>query len=306
MIKTRTIRYPDDIQSMIELALLASQNNLHIYDLPYRLSSWALDSPENGQIWFLDDEVVAWAILQTPFWSLDFVIHPAYSEDLLPIILSWADQKAQILHDSPFGHPSWYTQVFSDQTDRISALERAGYQSQSNVGENSWSKVFMHRSNQSLEKKYPPRTGFIVRPLAGEREVPAYVHLHQTVFGSNNMRLEWRKRILHQQHYHPDLDIVVQAPDGILAAFCIGWMIKDLMDNLQGQIEPLGCHPNFRQYALGRVALCEVIDRMIQQGVQSIWVETDNYRNTALRLYQSLGFEVVKNVLVFRKDFIKH
>lgn len=303
MMKTKVLNFPDDIQYLIDLALLSRQNNFHLYDLTYRLSSWAMDSAENGLLWFYDGQLVAWAILQTPFWSLDFVIHPTYEKDLLPIILEWADQQAIIILDSPFGRPSWYIYVFNDQFDRIAALEKAGYQSQSNVGEDSWSKVLMWRSNQALEKKHLPKPGFVVRPLAGEKEVPAYVHLHQTVFGSKNMRLEWRTRFLQQPHYHPDLDIVVQAPEGTLAAFCIGWIMEDNHGNLQGQIEPLGCHPDFRHYALGRVALCEVIDRLIKMGVETISVETDNYRDTAFRLYQSVGFEVEKKVLVFRKDF---
>jgi len=305
MMKTKVLNFPDDLQALIDLALLSSKNNFHIYDLPYRMSSWAVDSTENGQLWFCDDQLAAWAILQSPFWSLDYVIHPEYEDVLFPVILDWADHQVNLLSGTPYNRSSWYIQIFSDQLNRITALEQAGYQSQSNVGEDSWSKVLLRRSNQPLEKKYLSKPSFIVRPLAGEYEVPAYVHLHQTVFGSKNMRVDWRTRILQLPHYQSDLDIVVQAPDGTLAAFCIGWIMEDIQGNPQGQIEPLGCHPNFRQFALGRVALCEVIDRLIQMGVQSIWVETDNYRDTAFRLYQSLGFEVVKQVMVFKKDFNK-
>ncbi len=111
--------------------------------------------------------------------------------------------------------------------------------------------------------------------------------------------------MLNLPEYQPDLDIVVEAPDGSLAAFCIGWMIKDNHGELHGQIEPLGCHPNFHQLALGRVALCEVLDRLLNKGVKSIWVETDNYRNTAFRLYRTFDFDVVREVFIFRKDFCK-
>jgi ribosomal protein S18 acetylase RimI-like enzyme len=37
-------------------------------------------------------------------------------------------------------------------------------------------------------------------------------------------------------------------------------------------------------------------------GAQQVYVETDNYRNTAFALYQSLGFRLAQEVLVFRKD----
>jgi ribosomal protein S18 acetylase RimI-like enzyme len=65
----------------------------------------------------------------------------------------------------------------------------------------------------------------------------------------------------------------------------------------------LGCHKDFRQYALGRVALAEGLRRLQALGARNIFVETDNYRNTAFRLYQSFGFEVLQDVLVYRKDY---
>jgi len=302
--KTQSLSYPHEIPAMIDLALMSSQSTFHIFDLPYRLSSWALDSSMNAQLWYEGDQLIAWVILQTPFWSLDYVIHPQYEDICLPNILTWADQQAQLLLNSSYGRPVWYTQVFSDQINRIAHLESAGYRSQANVGEDSWSKVLMHRSNQPLEKKHLPKAGFTVRPLSGENEVTAYVQLHQTVFGTTNMQAAWRSRTLKQSNYTPDLDIVVQAPDGTLAAFCIGWIMQDKEGNIHGQIEPLGCHPKFRHFALGRVALCEVVDRMIHRGVHSIWVETDNYRDTAFRLYQSTGFAVNKQVLVFSKEVV--
>ena len=302
---TQPINIHSDLAEMLQLALLSPQSNFRCFDLPYRLSSCASDSDENGQLWYKDDQLIAWAILQTPFWALDFCIHPEYEEDMLPIILKWTDQKATALFDTQCGRSAWYAQIFSDQNERMHALEEAGYRNQVDVGEDSWSKVLLQRSNQPLWKKYPPPSGFTIRPLVGELEVPAYVDLHQTVFDSKNMTIEWRSRMLNLPQYQPDLDIVVESPDGTLAAFCIGWITQDIHGDWHGQIEPLGCHPNFRQFALGRVALCEVMHRMLSKGVRSIWVETDNYRNTAFRLYRSFDFEVVREVFIFRKNFCK-
>jgi len=103
---------------------------------------------------------------------------------------------------------------------------------------------------------------------------------------------------LQQSGYRPDLDVVVAAPDGSLAAFCIGW----LHDN-HGQIEPLGCHADYRHYALGRIALAEVLRRLQVARVEQIYVETDNYRDTAMKLYEHMGFEVIRDVWIYRKDF---
>lgn len=290
---------------MAELARRSAMDHLHVIDLPYRLSSWALDEPRNAHLW--EDEaggLIGWAVLQKPFWSLDFALHPNHTA-LFPALLAWADQRAREALETPYACPSLFINVFSDQTGRIKQLEQAGYACQADVGEDSWSKVWMKRPGSLPVRDYPIPVGFSVRTLAGESEVAAYVKLHRSVFETKNMTVEWRARTLRHPDYIPNLDVVVAAPDGRLAAFCIGWLCRD--ENSHGklcaQIEPLGCHADYRRYALGRVALAEVLRRMRAYNVKDIYVETDSYRDTAFRLYESMGFEVFRDVLVFRKDF---
>ena len=286
---------------MSALVRQCPENHLHVIDLPYRLSSWAFDHPENIRLWFDQKQrLVAWAALQTPFWTIDYVCHPEAEIGLHPEILAWADQRACETINTASGHPAWFIPAFSGQSDRIRDLESAGFKCQSEVGNEAWSKVLMRRSCQTPIKVYEPRSGFIVRPLAGEKEVKDYVELHQSVFESKNMTIDWRKRTLQHPDYMPELDIVVESPHGRLVAFCICWLDKHSM---AGHVEPLGCHKDFRQYALGRVALSEGLRRLQSLGARTIFVETDNYRNTAFRLYESFDFQVIQNVLVYRKDY---
>jgi len=187
---------------MPALARQFSAEALHSIDLPYRLSSWAVEDPENVALWFDDDgRLGAWAVIQTPWWTIDYVYDSTIDPQLHQEILGWADRRARTLQ-----HPD----------------------------------------------------------------------------------------------YRPDLDLVVEAPDGRLVAFCICWFNES---TLQGQLEPLGSHKDFRQFALGRVALSEGLRRLQSLGAQEILVETDNYRNTALRLYESFDFQVIQDVLVYRKDY---
>jgi mycothiol synthase len=286
---------------MSALAHQCSENNLHVIDLPYRLSSWAFDTPENVGLWFGENQqLVAWAALQTPFWTIDYVCHPDAEIDLHQQILSWADQRARVTISTANGRPAWFIMVFAGQSNRIRDLENAEFKCQSNVGDDSWSKVLMRRSSQMPVKVYEPRSGFIVRSLAGKEETDQYVELHQSVFESKNMTADWRRRTLQHPDYMPELDIVVESPDGRLVAFCICWFDKNSM---AGHVEPLGSHKDFRQYALGRVALSEGLRRLQSLGAQTIFVETDNYRNTAFRLYESFDFQVIQDVLVYRKDY---
>jgi len=298
---SRPLSAEADISRMAALACQQPEDNLHGVDLPYRLSSWALDDPENARLWFDGDhELAAWAVTNSPFWTVDVVCRPNVEEDLHPEVMAWADSRLRAISGTPYGHPCWFVYVFSSQTNRIRAVERLGFARQGDVGENSPSKVLMRRSGSDPVRIYPPPPGFTVRPLRGEAEVESYVDLHRAVFESRNMTVDWRKRTLRQPEYQPDLDIVVETSDGRLGAFCICWLDKALQ---AGRVEPLGCHKDFRRYALGRVALSAGLRRLQTLGAKNIYVETDNWRNTAFLLYQSFDFQVIREVLEFRKDY---
>ena len=303
IIKRNYIGEPDKL-IMIQLAQQLRQETLHVTDLPYRLSSWALDQPANIALWVSEDsQVMAWAVMQTPFWTADYVYIPDPGLGLHRKILEWVDDQASASIHTKYGQPSWFVNVFADQAERRKDLELAGYTNQAELGENAWSKVWMESYGQGEIPGYPLPNGYSMRPLAGVDEVEAYVALHQAVFGTKNMTVEWRQRTLLHPDYLPELDMVIAAPDGRLAAFCIGWLSKTIAGETIGQIEPLGCHADFRRYALGRVVLCETLRRMQQLGVKSIFVETDSYRNTAFRLYESVSFRVIRDVMVYGKDY---
>ena len=297
----RSYSHESDKTLMSALARQYMGDHLHVIDLPYRFSSWAFNDPENVGLWFDEQgQLVAWAALQAPFCTIDYVCQPAADDNLYPEILAWADDRARAVIHTEYGHPEWFVNVFSGQVNRIADLEKAGFQCQANAGDHSWSKVLMRRSLEKPVKLHQPPAGFTVRPLAGENEVKDYVALHQSVFETRNMTLDWRMRTLQHPDHKPELDLVIESPARHLVAFCIGWFDEQ---TFSGQVEPLGCLADFRLYALGRVVLAEGLHRLQTHGAKQIFVETDNYRNTAFRLYQSFDFQVIQDVLVYRKDY---
>jgi hypothetical protein len=248
----RTFQGETDHKQMSSLVHDFPEDNLHLSDLPYRFSSWALDDPRNVALWFDGSGgLQAWVVLQTPFWTFDYAYHPGEGRILFPEILAWADLRAREVGTGPYGHPTWFTNVFRDQLERIQALEAAGYDNLEREEEYPWSKVLLVNSLADPAHHSLLPDHFVLRPLAGEAEVDDYVLLHQTVFETKNMTGAWRRRVLQRPEYLPDLDIVVVAPDGRLAAFCIGWF------DPQG---PLGnhavrsshcVHPDFPQSRAG-------------------------------------------------------
>lgn len=294
-----------DLRAMAALVNAFPADNMHVADLPYRFSSWAIDVPENIGLWS-DDEgnLIGWAVMQTPFWTIDYAFHPQADANLHPQILAWADQRARTIVDTPSGRPIWFINVFTTQPDRMRDLEKAGFASQADVGENSWTKVLMQRTASTPMEKILLPQGFVIRPLAGEMEIDVYVDLHRAVFESNSMTPEWRRRTLARPEYRADLDLVAVAPDGWLAAFCVCWLNSESTAGITtGQVEPLGVHADFRKLGLGRSILSEGLGRLQELGALSMSVETDNYRGEAFLLYESVGFRTAQHVLVYRKDY---
>ena len=304
MIRQRGFAGAGDIAAMIAVACANPAAPPHVVDLPYRFSSWALDDPQNIALWVdARDRLLAWAVMQAPFWTIDYAYRPDAEPGIHRRILSWADARARQMVTTPHGRPCWFVMVFVGQDARLRDLEEAGFASQTDVGEDSWSKVLLQRPVEWPMPGYRLPPGFHIRPLAGQGEVAAYVDLHRAVFESKNMTVAWRERSLRQPAYRAELDLVAVAPDGQLAAFCVGWLGQDERGAPVGQIEPLGVRPDFRALGLGRAVLGETMRRSYASGATGIYVETDNYRDAALGLYEAMGFRVLRDILVYRKDY---
>ncbi len=75
MITRRKYAGEADKGKMVELARETLAVNVHVIDLPYRLSSWALDEADNIGLWSDENNhLVAWSAMQTPFWTVEYVI----------------------------------------------------------------------------------------------------------------------------------------------------------------------------------------------------------------------------------------
>lgn len=86
-----------DLKAMAALANRFPAENMHVADLPYRFSSWALDFPENIGLWVGErEDLVGWAVMQTPFWTIDYAYDPAMEATLHPQILHWADERTSM------------------------------------------------------------------------------------------------------------------------------------------------------------------------------------------------------------------
>jgi ribosomal protein S18 acetylase RimI-like enzyme len=219
------------------------------------------------------------------------------------MIMEWADERARAVHDTPFARPMWFINGFTGHAHQ-DLLEQTGFHSQADVGEDSWTKVLLQRDAWAPTAAPALPAGFCIRPLGGRAEVEAYVALHQAVFQSESMTSGWRQRTLAHPAYQPQLDLVMADANERLAGFCIGWFTADGLDHQPaGQIEPIGIREDLRGQGLGRALLSECLAQLAIAGATSIFVETDNYRDAAFKFYGAMGFRIVRDVTVYRKDY---
>lgn len=300
----RQFRNDSDTAQMVALVALQPEDHLHTVDLPYRLSSWAFDAPENVALWETEaGTLMGWSVLQSPFWAIDIAAHPDAPSSLYGEMLTWADQRARAIIGTGHGRSAWFISVLERQHRLRTMLEAQGFADQSTAGEDAWSKYLFRRDAQQPARQTVPKS-IAIRPLNGTAEVPAYVALHRAVFESTSMTEGWRARTLTHPDYRPEIDLVVVDPQGTLAGFCVCWVTPHGPAGLpSGQIEPLGVRADLRNTGVARALLAEGVKRMIETGAQQIFVETDNYRGAAFNLYTAAGFTIAEHVRVYRKNY---
>ncbi|HEY4385036.1 MAG TPA: GNAT family N-acetyltransferase [Ktedonobacteraceae bacterium] len=261
----------------------------HVIDYPWRLSTPAINEGCDAAFWEdSDGQAIGFAAWQYYWAALDFFILPGPEMQYVEKdLFAWADERFREL-DEERGYPLPYWVEFrDDDRERQRLAEAHGFL----LHEERY--VLFQHSLADLPPVPALPDGFTLRPLAGEQEVVAYTEVHRAAFESTSMTPEWRARTLRASSYRPELDLVISAPDGSLAGFCVGWLEPS---RRIAQIEPLGVHPRFHQHGLGRILLLEMLRRFKGQGASSAIVETNMGRTPARRAYESVGFQHVHTI----------
>jgi mycothiol synthase len=294
-IRTMTItirpwRDETDLPLIGDLLRSVSPVSRHLIDIPWRLSSPALQDERNAQVWIdADGVMVGFAAWQIYWAALDYFVRPGILQHAVEdSIFSWATGRFRKL-DMERGRPlPYWVEVRDDDVERQHIVEAHGF-----LLDNDYQYVqMMHPLTDPLPLPTLP-DGFMLRPFAGELEVNGYVELHRAAFESTSMTYDWRLRTLHMPQYQPELDIVVVAPDGSLAGFCVGWLN---WERHTGQVEPLGVHPSFHHLGIGRALLFEALRRFRAYRAERVLVETENDRNVARSAYESVGFQPIHTI----------
>lgn len=283
-----------DFAHIDALMRVAPVTTPHMFDFPWRFASPMSQTGRDIYVWqdVQDEqdnthggELLAFAAWQRYWAVFDVVMLPgSWQQEIEAGLFAWIQQHFRdVSRENGYTMPCW-VECRDDDVERKAFVARHGY-----TIEYAHPYVFLERS---LAETLPEPTlpdGFTFRSLRND-EVEAYTALHRAAFESTSMTVDWRTRTLLAPRHSSDFDIVVVAPDGMLAGFCVAWFDEQ---RCVGQIEPMGVHPAFHSMGLARALLLEMFRRFQQHGASSIYVETEEDRGPARAAYESVGFRIM-------------
>jgi hypothetical protein len=139
-----------------------------------------------------------------------------------------------------------------------------------------------------------PPPGHLVRPVAAtvvDRAARVELHVdawstsdHPSRFDADSYAVLRRS-----PHYRPELDIVVEGPDGRLVASALVWWDEQTK---VGLVEPVGVRPDARGHGLGRVAVLGALWALRAEGGGEavVWPRGDAAYAEPARLFGACGF----------------
>lgn len=239
----------------------------HVGDLAW----WLHRPPAKRRLWLDGERCVAWAWLHPP-GTLDYSVHPDHrnTEDE---VLAWFESEAE----------GDVLKTYVLEGDALDGYER---------GDLSY--TYYVRDLDDLTTPRLPH-GFTAHTV-GPDDFAARVAVHRAVWAPSRVTEDVYRHVMQTWPYRPDLDCVVEAPNGTFAAYVLCWYDDA---NRVGELEPVGTHPSFRRQGLGAAACAYALTRLRDAGAERAIV----YANEppARALYESVGFRRHTSALELRR-----
>jgi GNAT superfamily N-acetyltransferase len=143
--------------------------------------------------------------------------------------------------------------------------------------------------------------GFSVRSVRGEADLPGRVAVHRAVWAPSRVTEASYRAVMAAWPYRADLDWVVVAPDGTMAASCLIWLDEQ---NGVGELEPVGTDPGYRRQGLGRAVCLAALHALRRAGATQavVYPVVGHPRSPAAgTLYDSLGFTPYGRTLTYTR-----
>jgi ribosomal protein S18 acetylase RimI-like enzyme len=238
----------------------------HVGDLAWGPTHRAGEDPWRVRIW--DEGAGAW--MRRPH-QLEYELLPELrSGPLEHELLDWAESGAGA---------NLTASSLSTDSRRLAFLRERGYELASDATPLDFHvRDLADAGAAELPAGFRLRT---VRPCDLERRVA----VHRAAWEPSRVTVESSGDVTAAWPYRADLDCVVEAPSGELAASCLAWLDDE---NRVGELEPVGTAPRYRRRGLASAVCRFALRRLREEGATRAIV----YSNTpeAKALYLSLGF----------------
>ncbi|NJC98578.1 MAG: hypothetical protein C3F07_03945 [Anaerolineales bacterium] len=292
-ITSRLYEGEKDLQVILDL-LTKVRPEEHLSDYPVKVDIEEDLASEtvraNTWLWFDEGQTVGWAYVDV-FNNLRWEVDSQYEEVLGAEIVAWGE--ACILKDPTDGGTATLDASCRDAAARISFLKRHGFRQTEDTS------VHMTRtlSDPIPEPKLPQ--GFVLRPIKGTEEAEAVASMHRAAFGSDYMTTENRLAIMNTSEYDPSLDLLVIAPDGMVAAYCT-CSVND--QTKVGSSDPVATHPDHQRMGLARALLLRGMQILKERGMESAQLGTRGDNIAMQKTAESVGFTVKYQTIWFSKE----
>jgi ribosomal protein S18 acetylase RimI-like enzyme len=116
------------------------------------------------------------------------------------------------------------------------------------------------------------------------------------------MTVEQRLAIMRSPTYESILDLVVEAPDSTLVAFCICQLEKESDARIIGYTDPIGTHPRYQKKGLAKALVTCGLNLLRDKGASIAKLSTSSKNLPMQRLAESLEFNCIAEQLWFNKE----
>ena len=255
-----------------------------------------LNPQEQIRMWHDDAGKLAGYALLGEDPTLDWQVLPEYEwTGIEAEAMAWAETRLVELRqqDAQAWSGKLSTGARRDAAKRIAFLEQLGFR------RGSYAEINFLRSLDERVAECAVPGGFQVRAMASPGEAADRAAAQRDVWQPwtvGNVTGGDYARLMRLPGYDRHLDVVVVAPDGVIAAYVNGWM--DPLNRI-GDFGPVGCRPAYRRQGLTRAVLLECMRRMQARGMDRVCVSTGVANAAAIRLYESVGFRPVNQYLEY-------
>jgi GNAT superfamily N-acetyltransferase len=265
----------------------------------------ALNPYWRHRMWFIDDRLAGWGWVCLPYRlprgdgtfrqsaeaNLTFQVHPDRPQLLAEIL-------------------DWYDDVAGD-VDRLVIIQSADVHAQPIVAAHGWEfdaesgadedgDWVQFNSRELVDVPDPVLPDGFRFLSAGDVSVVAAVEAHRAAWNRSPFTVAAFERVQNTWPYRADLHVLVEAPDGKLAATAIVWLDEATQT---AEFEPVGTHPEYRRQGLGRALQLYGMHRARAAGAKLMLVACLGApaHSAARDMYEGVGFRRITRDLPHTK-----